>query len=172
MLANTDIAQFIRTVTEDVFTTMLGMQLESGPEHEEQSGPDIADGVLGFVGLAGPWSGTGAVSCTAGFACKVCQALLMTEATAVNEEVLDAVAEVTNMVIGNFKTLAEERVGPLGLSIPTVIYGRNFISRGGKRNEWVVVPFTCEGEKLEIRVCLAPDKSSSQQANSTVAAIA
>ena len=30
--------------------------------------------------------------------------MLMTESTAVNEEVLDAVAEMTNMIIGSVKT--------------------------------------------------------------------
>ena len=52
--------------------------------------------------------------------------MLMTEASAVNEEVLDAMAELTNMVIGNVKTKLESQLGPLGLSIPTVVYGRNF----------------------------------------------
>ena len=53
----------------------------------------------------------------------------MTESPAVNEEVLDAVGELTNMIIGNVKTVAEAIVGPLNLSVPTVIYGRNFTSR-------------------------------------------
>ncbi len=52
--------------------------------------------------------------------------MLMTEAPSVNEDVLDAVAELTNMIIGNVKTELEAQVGPLGLSIPTVVYGRNF----------------------------------------------
>ena len=39
---------------------------------------------------------------------------------------LDAVAEVTNMIIGNVKTVLESRLGAMGLSTPTVIYGRNF----------------------------------------------
>ena len=165
MIDNSDIASYIRSATADVFSTMLGMGVEAGPEREDPSGPDVADGVLAFIGLAGPWNGAGAVSCSAAFACKVCEALLMTEATVMNEDVLDAMGEVTNMIIGNFKTMAEERLGPLGLAIPTVIYGRNFTSRGG-RHTWVVVPFTCGAEIMEIRVCLAHGK----EAGHTVAA--
>jgi chemotaxis protein CheX len=117
--------------------------------------------VLSLVGLAGSWTGAGTITCSTAFACRMCAQLLMTEATSVNEDVLDAVGEVTNMIIGNFKTLVEEHVGPLGLSIPTVIYGRNFTSRSIGRADWVAVPFNCEGEGFEIRVCLTPSKEPS-----------
>jgi chemotaxis protein CheX len=84
----------------------------------------------------------------------------MSDATSVNEEVLDAVGEVANMIIGNFKTMVEEHLGPLGLSIPTVIYGRNFTSRSLGTNSWIVLPFSCDGEVITIRCCLAPAKES------------
>ena len=42
-------------------------------------------------------------------ACRICAAMLMTEAPAVNEDVLDAVAELTNMIIGSVKTDLESR---------------------------------------------------------------
>ena len=69
------------------------------------------------MGLAGSWTGAGAIACTAEF-CKISAKLLMSEYSSVNEEVLDAVGEVTNMVIGNFKNSSEDLPGPLGLSIP------------------------------------------------------
>lgn len=171
MLQNTDIATFIRSAASEVFTTMLGMEVATGPEREDPTGPDVADGVLAFIGLAGPWAGAGAISCSASLACKLCEALLMSENPAVNEEVLDAMGEVTNMIIGSFKTLAEERLGPLGLSIPTVIYGRNFKSRGAGRHHWVVVPFSCAAGEMEIRVCLAPSKDSVGVSSETVGAL-
>ncbi|HZY74592.1 MAG TPA: chemotaxis protein CheX [Edaphobacter sp.] len=171
MLDTADIANFIRCASAEVFSTMLGLELEPGQTREDAAGPDVADGVLSFIGLAGPWAGAGAISCSAGLACKLCAALLMTEAPAVNEDVLDAMGEVTNMIVGNFKTLAEERLGPLGLSIPTVIYGRNFKSRGAGRHSWVVVPFQCGEDTMEVRVCLAPSKDNVGVPSSTVAAI-
>jgi chemotaxis protein CheX len=76
----------------------------------------------------------------------------------VNDDVLDAVAEVTNMVIGNVKTVLEERLGAMGLSIPTVIYGRNFSSRTVGKQNWTVVPFTLGNERLEVQLCLAPNR--------------
>ena len=65
--------------------------------------------------------------------------MLMTESTAVDEDVLDAVAELTNMIIGSVKTDLEQHLGPLGLSIPTVVFGRNFKTRTSANTEWIVV---------------------------------
>jgi chemotaxis protein CheX len=172
MIERHEIAGFVRVATLEVFSTMLGVEIEAGPERFEDSPPAIADGVLSLVGMAGVWTGAGSISCSALFARRICSLLLMTEADAVNEEVLDAVGEVANMIIGNLKTAVEERVGPIGLSIPTVIYGRNFTSRSIGKNDWVVVPFVCEGEALDIRVCLAPSRESavSRHGHSNLAA--
>jgi chemotaxis protein CheX len=158
MIESDKIAQYVRASATEVFSMMLGLEIEIVPEHLDTAAPQVSDGVMSFVGMAGTWTGTGVISCSAAFARRICAQLLMTEAESVNEEVLDAVGEVTNMIIGNFKTMAEEHLGPLGLSIPTVIYGRNFTSRSIGSARWVVVPFLCGGETLEVRVCMAPSK--------------
>src|SRR5580658_171585 len=158
MIDEKTIIEYIRTSTADVFSTMLGMEASSEPEYSDQNAPTVADGVLAIVGMAGSWAGTGVISCSAHLACRISNQLLMSDCTSVNEEVLDAVGEVANMVIGNFKTMIEEHLGPLGLSIPTVIYGRNFTSRSLGTNSWIVLPFSCDGEIITIRCCLAPAK--------------
>ena len=154
------LVKIVRDSTQDVFSTMLGMELEEVDAYVDTNSPPPGDGILAFVGLAGSWVGTGSVSCSAAFACKMSSQFLMAEYTSVNEDVLDAVAEVTNMIIGNVKTRLEEDLGPMGLSIPTVIFGRNFKSRTVGSFEWSVVPFTAEGERIEIQICLAPEKTS------------
>ena len=90
---------------------------------------------------------------------------MMSEYAAVDEEVLDAMAEVTNMVVGNVKTLLEEQVGAMGLSIPTVIFGRNFTTKSAG-GSWTVVPFQCFSESLIVQVCLV--KSTDQSMVSRV----
>ena len=82
--------------------------------------------------------------------------MLMTETSAVNEEVLDAVAELTNMIVGSVKTELEKHLGPLGLSIPTVVFGRNFKTKSAGTNEWTVARFHWDGELLLVKLCLAP----------------
>ena len=148
------VIEAIRLSTAEVFTTMLQLDSEVGEAFESRGAPMQAEGVVSLIGLAGPWMGTGSMSCSPLMACRVAGALLMCEFAAVDEEVLDAVAEVTNMIIGNVKTAVEEHVGPMGLSIPTVIFGRNFSTKSAGSNNWSIVPFLCKEETLLIQVCL------------------
>jgi chemotaxis protein CheX len=148
----------IRTSAGQVFSTMLGVDLGEAQTETESSPPPSNDGVVSFIGLAGPWVGTGSIACSAGAACRVCSLLLMTEAASVDEDVLDAVAELTNMIVGNVKTELESELGALGLSIPTVIFGKNFKARSGGSPDWSVVRYDWGGEPIVIRVCLAPSE--------------
>ncbi|MCC7496800.1 MAG: chemotaxis protein CheX [Bryobacterales bacterium] len=149
----------IRTATEEVFATMLGTEITAQPSYADHKASRPTDGVVGLIGLAGNWVGTGSIACSAELACKLSAQLLMSEYEAVNEEVLDAVAEVTNMIIGNVKTLIEDELGPLGLSIPTVVFGRNFTTLTAGTSDWTIVPFLCGSEKLEVNICLTPAKT-------------
>ena len=156
-----ELVQAVHNATAEVFSTMLGLEVEACPSHSDHASPSVSEGVLAFVSLAGPWIGSGVISCNAAFACRLCATFLMTEASAVNEEVLDAVGELANMIVGNFKTAAEALVGTLALSVPTVIYGRNFTSKSLGNSEWVVMPFKCGEDTFEVRVWFAPASESS-----------
>ena len=153
-----EIAAAVRSASADVFTTMLQLPLETEAFYDETREPESFDGVVALVGMAGAWTGTGRIACSPQFACRVAGALLMTRYEAVNEEVLDAVAEVANMIIGNVKTIFEERLGPLGLSVPTVIFGRNYQTHSSGVPKWTVVPFSTDGEGWRISFCLLPTK--------------
>ena len=159
-MQKSEIIQAVHAATAEVFSTMLGVEVEPSPVHADSSNPAIVEGVMAFVGIGGTWVGSGVISCSASFACRICELFLMTEASAVNEEVLDAVGELTNMIIGNFKTAAEAVVGALGLSVPTVIFGRNFMSKSLGNNDWLVMPFQCGDDTFEIRVWFAPAAES------------
>ena len=146
----------ICAASANVFSTMLGQEFAPGEASLEQGTPEPNDGVVSFIGIAGTWAGTGSISCSPALACRLCSQMLMMEATSVDAEVLDAVAELTNMIIGSVKTDLEQHLGPLGLSIPTVVYGRNFKTKSAGQHEWIVVNFDWDGEPLTIKFCLAP----------------
>jgi chemotaxis protein CheX len=162
MNLHSTISQSLIRSTGDVFSTMLGAELPGGEATVEGTAAGSAsepnDGVVSFIGIAGSWAGTGSLSCSAAMACRICSAMLMTEAPSVNEDVLDAVAEITNMIIGGVKTDLEKELGPLGLSIPTVVFGRNFKTRSAAAAEWIHVRFLWDGEWLRIKMCLAPSE--------------
>lgn len=146
----------ITAATDEVFNMMLGIALEREQHHIETGDGKPFDGIISLIGLAGSWVGAGRIACSAGLACRLSGALLASEYTSVNEEVLDAMAEITNMIIGNVKSTLEEELGPMGLSIPTVIFGRNYQARSSGVKEWVVVPFRCGEDEMEVKLALMP----------------
>lgn len=152
-----------------IFSTMLGVEIQQGEVSIERGSLEAKDGVVSLIGLAGSWAGMGSITCTPVLACRICSQMLMTESSAVDEEVLDAVAELTNMVVGNVKTDLEAELGPLGLSIPTVVFGRNFRTKSAGHADWIVVRFIWQDEPLVVRVCLAPNEraAESKAAHST-----
>ncbi len=155
------ITDCIRRSTANVISTMLGSNIPEGEASVEHGGPEANDGVVSLIGLAGRWAGTGSLTCSPVLACRICSLMLMTESPSVDEEVLDAVAELTNMIVGSVKNDLEPHFGPLGLSLPTVVFGRNFKTKSAGMPEWVVVRFPWDGETLVVQMCLAPtDKTT------------
>jgi chemotaxis protein CheX len=151
-------AEYIRAATEEVFSTMLALEIQPGEPYQEAAAAPSSEGVVALIGLSGEWAGTASLSCSASFACRIASQMLMMEAHAVDGEVLDAVAEVANMIIGNVKTALESQCGPMGMSIPTIIFGKNFSARSAGSEQWLTVPFRCEGEQIEVRLCLAANR--------------
>jgi chemotaxis protein CheX len=146
----------IRHATGDVFSTMLGVEVRSLEAYRQPCRPEPANGVIGLIGLTGKWTGTGGIACTGELARKISGHFLMSEFASVDQEVLDVMGEITNMIIGNFKNALEEEAGPMGMSIPMVVFGHNFVAGTTHGTDWVVVPFACDGERLEVKACLSP----------------
>src|SRR5271155_4870742 len=154
-----EIEQAVSKASREVFETMLSLPLEIDPSvMRNRIEPESFHGVVALVGVAGTWTGTGHMSCSPLFAQKLAGALLMTEYDTVNEDVLDAVSEVANMIIGNVKTIFEEKLGPLALTVPTVIFGRNYQTRSAGVKDWVLVRLRSGDENMDVNFCLMPSR--------------
>jgi chemotaxis protein CheX len=155
-----EIEQAISKASREVFETMLNLPLEIDPSvMHSVIEPETFHGVVALVGVAGPWTGTGHISCTSRFAQMLAGSLLMTTYDSVNEDVLDAVAAVANMIVGNVKTIFEEKLGPLGLTVPTVIFGRNYQTRSAGVKDWVLVRLHTGEETMDVNFCLMPSRA-------------
>lgn len=166
-ISRDDLADAIRSATDAVFSTMLNLAVSAGDVFVEKEEAVPSSGVVSLIGLAGSWVGSGSLACSAECAAKLASALLGAPYSAIDEDVLDAVAEVTNMIIGNVKTTLESRLGAMGLSTPTVIYGRNFQTRSSGSQEWTVVPFKLDDDRLCVQVCIAPNQDAAKKTTRT-----
>ena len=107
------IADAVRGATENVFSTMMDLEVEA-LEPIDHSPPEAVNGVVALLGFTGPWTGTGMFYCSDHFACRVGSALLMTEVEEVNGEVLDGIGELANMILGNFEGDDRDANRPVG----------------------------------------------------------
>lgn len=108
--------------------------------------------ISGVIGLSGKAAGTVVVSLSKEVALKATSAMLMTETTEINSDVIDAVGEITNMVAGAAK--AELSEYELSISLPSVITGRGHEVRFPSNVTPICVPFETEWGPLNLEVGL------------------
>lgn len=152
------IVDLVRETTGTLFATMLSGELASLPAYRTSKVEDHEESVFCLIGFTGDYVGSGSLHCSGACAMRLAAGLLMAEYTRVDEEVLDAVAEVTNMIVGNVKTNLEDTVGVIGISTPTVIFGHQYAARNFGASEWTVVPFTIDGLPFDVRVSLQQNR--------------
>jgi len=149
--------------TSEVFSMMLDMQVKH--EGTVCDSTPSATGLISLVGITGDWGGSGVFCCSPVLASMISSRMLGTEVDSsrpvIDEEVLDVVAEVTNMMVGNIKNGLEPVTGPLAISVPTVIHGRNFQFRNACGLRGTSLAFSTEGERFEVRIALAPTSEQS-----------
>lgn len=157
----------VRDAVSNICAQMLGCESEAKETIRIGHPLQESDGVVALVGMAGPWIGTGALTCKPDIACMMAGKFLMTDYAEVNDEVLDAVAEIANMVFGNLKTSIEERVGEMGLSTPTTIYGASFTTKIGGSQSWSLIPFQVCGGEMLVQICVLPNREQAQSPHRT-----
>jgi chemotaxis protein CheX len=111
--------------------------------------------VLCLIGLAGALSGNGALLCSGETARDLSSRMLGAEFSGVDEEVLDAVGEIANMIVGGFKNLLECHVGTLQMSIPSVIFGKNICTRDARADVAVTTRDVFPGGEFGLTIRLA-----------------
>lgn len=161
-----DIAAIIREVTSEVFSTMLGVEANIGDSTVVNETLAPKDGLMATVGLAGRLVGSGMLTLSSEAACKLASILLMDDYQEVNSDVVDAVGEMANMIVGGIKTRLEGQGEPLGLSIPSVISGSNFVARSLSRNTGVAISFDWQGTHIEVTLYLAKNSRHEPGASS------
>ena len=142
--------EFAKTVTI-VFGSMIGVQV--GPSEFIEGDPRTIPGdVMAFITVSAPHS-TAIVTlqCDATLAIAIYTAMFG-EAPAVGSEddVYDAVAEMANVVVGNFKTtLNKTEQGPLRMSVPTlIVVGRQIPIPLPAQARWFAVKFDIQNHNL------------------------
>ncbi len=134
--------QEIVVATKDVFSTMVMMEVEDGPPVVGKGG-EISSNISSMLGLGGGVRGILAIHCPAGTARGITAGFLGMEVEELNDDVKDAMGELTNMVAGNLKVFFSNFDIDIKLAIPTSVIGESYHTSGLFGASRIVVPFVC-----------------------------
>jgi chemotaxis protein CheX len=135
---------------KEVFQIMLQTELASLPNAEELT---PAGDVTAMVGLAGALCGVMTIRCDSRTAEKMAGRMLGSVGAVDPKDVPDAIAEICNMVAGNFKSKIAQLAEHCMLSVPTVIRGDDYEMVTMSDGDQITVGMTYEA--APIWFCLA-----------------
>jgi chemotaxis protein CheX len=149
MITTIQFSELLLDAAREVFETMIFMSIEQCQDNQFE--PAETD-LLGTITFKGRMQGCVGFRCSQDCARAIAANMMGLESA--NElklsEICDAVGEVTNMVLGSFKTRVMQDVGNIEVSIPTVISGCNLNTMVLDHQEPVIVPVTIDEHQARL----------------------
>jgi chemotaxis protein CheX len=140
---------FIESISS-VFTTMLstkterlGLKVSDRPASEGE--------ITALVGISGGVHGVVVLRFPPETALELASRMLGTKLSEMNDEVIDAMAEIVNMVAGSAKAKFQHDP-PLQLGLPTVVEGSQYRVKYPTKSAWLEVPFQTDAGKFSMEV--------------------
>jgi chemotaxis protein CheX len=138
--------------TEACFSSILNREVQ-------RSEPALSDGlsrdISGIIGLTGQINGLIGISLCRPLAIRLTSSLLMEDVQTINDDVVDAVGELANMIVGRAKSKLETSC--LSITVPTVVVGNNQHLCFPEKVIPVRVGFRSEAGSLNLEIGLVDD---------------
>jgi len=151
---NQRLNQSVIAATTEMFSSMLGWDVESQPPVEQAINEPAAE-VSALISFVGNPSGVMALKCSLGFATRIASQMLGMDIAADSDDMKDAVGEFLNMIIGRAKTQYSIDEA-FKISVPTLIIGEDYaVHISAKTSETVAaLTFNYESDGMTIEVVL------------------
>jgi len=139
MIDQTTIKSSLWESASEAFETTIMLPIEEAGEPENEMG--TSESLIGSITFTGNLQGVVNVYCHHNVGLKIAKSMLMAEEdeTLDDSEVLDAIGEVVNLVIGGLKSRIQDSVKEFDISIPTVLKGKGIKTIGKATKESVEV---------------------------------
>ena len=134
------------------FSMMAGTEVELGEILEKESNIAWGD-VTGVIGLSSQAiRGCFAISFETAALLPMVSKMLMESFSEINEDVIDAVGEITNVISGKVKALLIDSGYQIDWSTPIVVVGKGVQIASMVTSPTYQLPFSCEYGKFVIEV--------------------
>lgn len=142
--------------TINVLKTMAFVDPKPGKPYIKKDRMSIGD-ISGIIGLTGSMQGAVVVSFSKECAIKVISSMMGEPYDDLNDEVRDAVGEVTNMISGDARRSLAELGSNFEAGIPTVIVGKGHEITSMGKGPCLAIPFKIDGEDMNVEVSFEGD---------------
>jgi len=134
-----------------VFGTMIECDLKRQPPFLKQ-GTQPQHEISGIIGLSGHAIGTVVLGLDREVAIQATEVLLQERPDTINDDVRDAIGELTNMIAGGAKAKLEQL--ELSVSLPNILTGKNHCIEFPQGAPAICIPFACAWGTLAVEVGL------------------
>ena len=110
--------------------------------------------VTGIIGLSGVARGSVSITFDEQSILEIVSNLLGEKIETINEEIVDAVGEITNMISGQARKELDENGKSFKAAIPTIIKGKNHTIRHITNVPVIAIPFTTSKGRFLIEICI------------------
>ncbi len=136
--------------TVNVLKTMARTDPKHGTPSIKQGSKTWGD-VTGLIGMAGDGvCGSLIISFDEPCILKIVSNMLMEDFKEINNDVLDAVGEITNMISGGTKSALSEKGYNFNMATPMMITGKNISLSQLSKTPVITVPFTTEAGQFVV----------------------
>jgi chemotaxis protein CheX len=138
--------------TLNVLETMAFITVTPGKPYVKKGSVAVGD-VTGVLGLTGVANGTIAVTFEEKCILNIVSNMFGETMETLNEEIADAVGELTNMISGQARRELEQMGKAFKAAIPSVVTGKNHSIRHYAKGPKIAIPFNTDGGDFTIEVC-------------------
>jgi len=142
---------------EEVFCTMVGMEdllhlpVQVAPETH------FKDCITAMVGFAGSYNGLVSLHAPQQLALAFTSGMLGMEVTVLNDDVHDALGEITNMIAGSFKQHISRGGADIKLSTPSIVSGDDYFVNAGSNLDTLSLRFATDEEWFIVSIVLGKE---------------
>jgi chemotaxis protein CheX len=158
MIEQLEASDVLLASASEIFETMIFMDLDQA---DDQTQRVEGDSLLGSITFTGELEGCVSICCN-----RPCAKAIATNMLAMDpdddiseEEICDAIGEVTNMIMGSVKARLTDVVGNLDVSIPSVVSGKMLENSHGEKSVQTCVSVNIAEEYLA-ELCMLVRESS------------
>jgi len=136
-----------------VLKTMAFVDPKPSKPYLKKDNKAVGD-VSGIIGLTGAARGSLVLSFSGPCIIKIVNNMLGESFTEVNDDIKDAVGEITNMISGDARKRLEAVGFTITAAIPTVVSGKNHEIKHVLGGPSIVIPFAIDEGPFVVDVCL------------------